>query len=259
MLDDNMKKPVILIGVGEMGGVFARGFLRLGHPVYPVTRETDMPQLTSQLDAPALVIVAVGEADLQRTLASLPDQWKSHLLLLQNELLPRDFAAFHDVTVISVWFEKKPGSDAKVIIPSPVYGPDAQLVADALGVIGIATNVLTSAEQLEFELVVKNLYILTTNIAGLQTGGNVGELWDTHRQITREVGTDIIALQEALTGSSFDHDALFNAMVNAFHGDLQHQCMGRSAPARLKRALEHAESLGVETPALQKIAQQANL
>ncbi len=34
-----MNAPVVLIGVGEMGGVFARGLLRLGHPVYPVPRE----------------------------------------------------------------------------------------------------------------------------------------------------------------------------------------------------------------------------
>lgn len=31
-----MKHPVVLIGVGEMGGVFGRGLLKLGHPVFPV-------------------------------------------------------------------------------------------------------------------------------------------------------------------------------------------------------------------------------
>ena len=36
-----MKSPVVLIGIGEMGGVFARGFLRAGYPVYPATRVTD--------------------------------------------------------------------------------------------------------------------------------------------------------------------------------------------------------------------------
>ena len=36
-----MKSPVVLIGIGEMGAVFARGFLRAGYPVYPVTRQTD--------------------------------------------------------------------------------------------------------------------------------------------------------------------------------------------------------------------------
>jgi len=42
-----MKKPIIIIGVGEMGGVFARAFLKEGHPVYPVSRQTDMPALSN--------------------------------------------------------------------------------------------------------------------------------------------------------------------------------------------------------------------
>ena len=37
-----MKNKVVLIGVGEVGGVFARGFLKLGHSVYPVTRDVDL-------------------------------------------------------------------------------------------------------------------------------------------------------------------------------------------------------------------------
>ena len=51
-------------------------------------------------------------------------------------------------------------------------------------------------------------------------------------------------------------EALFDAMVTAFEGDPAHKCMGRSAPARLKRALEHAAAHGLETPALKRIAQQ---
>ncbi len=34
-----MNQAVIIVGVGELGSVFARGFLRLGYPVYPVTRK----------------------------------------------------------------------------------------------------------------------------------------------------------------------------------------------------------------------------
>ena len=70
------------------------------------------------------------------------------------------------------------------------------------------------------------------------------------------VGNDVIDIQEALTGHSYDREALFDAMVTAFEGDPAHKCMGRSAPARLKRALEHAAAHGLETPALKRIAQQ---
>ncbi len=249
-----MKQPVILIGVGEMGGVFARGLLRLGHPVFPVTRDTDINALAARLPDLAMVLVAVGENALKSVLAGLPPAWCDKAALLQNELLPADFADLSDPTVISVWFEKKPGQDAKVIIPSPVYGPRAQLLRDALGAIDIPARVLQSPDELLFELVVKNLYILTSNIAGLKVGGTVGELSTTHGDFCGAVTADVIALQEAMTGTRFDHDALVRAMLAAFAGDPDHKCMGRSAPARLQRALENAERLGIEVPTLRSIA-----
>jgi hypothetical protein len=251
-----MKAPVIIIGIGEMGGVFARGFLRLGHPVYPATRSTGLSALAHHLDTPAVVLVAVAESDLAGVLQQLPEAWQSRLALLQNELLPADFAHLDEPTVITVWFEKKPGQEVKVITPSPVYGPQAQLLHDALGAINIPVRMLDSSDQLEFELVAKNLYILTTNIAGLVTGGTTGTLWGEHQQLAREVAADVIALQQALTGHSYDRDALINAMLEAFDGDRQHNCTGRSAPARLQRALRHADRYGLAVPALRRIAAQ---
>jgi len=43
-----MNDPVIIIGVGEIGGVLAKGFLRAGHPVYPVTRDMNLAKQTLQ-------------------------------------------------------------------------------------------------------------------------------------------------------------------------------------------------------------------
>jgi len=249
-----MKKPVVLIGVGEMGGVFARGFLRLGHPVHPVLRDTAMDEVATAVADPEAVVVAVGEKDLAATLDAVPDAWKDKLVLLQNELLPADFAHLPEVTVISVWFEKKPGMDFKVIIPSPTYGPRAPLLEAALATLGIPVKVLDDEKELLFELVLKNLYILTTNIAGLRTGGTVGELWRDHRELAEKVAEDVIALQERLTGERFDHQALIDAMLTAFEGDPEHKCMGRSAPARLQRALMHGERQGIDLPTLAQIA-----
>ena len=248
-----MKQPVVLIGVGEMGGVFARGLLRLGHPVYPVNRDTDMNALAAELAEPAMVLVSVGEADLRPTLEGIPSAWAARLALLQNELLPADVSHLDRPTVISVWFEKKPGQDAKMIIPSPVYGPNAGLLHDALGAIGIPVRQLASEDELLFELVVKNLYILVSNIAGLHTGGTVSELWAHHQQFARQVAEDVIALQEAMTGHRFDEAELLAAMVTAFEGDPDHKCMGRSAPGRLARAIEHADRLGLSVPTLRDI------
>lgn len=249
-----IKKPVVLIGTGEMGGVFARGFLRLGHPVHPVTRRTSPGETARAVPEPEAVIVAVGEKELAAVLETMPEPWRDKLVLLQNELLPADFSHLPGVTVISVWFEKKPGMDYKVIIPSPVYGPRAELLREALGSLDIPVRLLENEDQLLFELVLKNLYILTTNIAGLKTGGTVGELWANHRELAEAVANDVIALQEKLTGHTFDHRALIDAMLEAFEGDPRHGCMGRSAPSRLERALDHGRQRGIDLPTLAQIA-----
>lgn len=248
-----MQSPIVIIGVGEMGGVFSRGLLRLGVPLYPVTRNTDMGELAAALPSPEVVVVAVGEADLQPLLGQLPSVWKDRLCLLQNELLPADWAGIEHPTVISVWFEKKKGMDTKVIIPSPLYGPRAGLIADALGALDIPTRILQNDAELLFELVLKNLYILTSNIAGLRTGGAVGELWQEHQGFCRQLANEVIDLQEALSGAQFDREALIQSMKRAFDGDPEHKCMGRSAPARLTRALEHGQRLGLELPLMHEI------
>lgn len=249
-----MKDPVVILGMGEMGGVFARGFLRAGHPVYPVTRAMDLARAAKDIPEPALVLVAVAENDLHPVLEKIPAPWASRLILLQNELLPRDWEQYDlNPTVISVWFEKKKGMDAKVIIPSPVYGTHSGLIATALDAIEIPTQVLDSADDLLFELVVKNLYILTSNICGLKVGGTVGELWKDHEAFARGVISEILALQEWMTGKSMDEEALIQAMLKAFAGDTDHKCMGRSAPARLERALGLAKEAGIETPELEAI------
>ncbi|BAO44007.1 ketopantoate reductase family protein [Thiolapillus brandeum] len=249
-----MKPPVVIIGVGEMGGVFARGFLRLGHPVYPVTRDQNLQQAATDIPNPEAVLIAVGEKDLPGVLEQLPDRWKDKVILLQNELLPADFAHLPQATVISVWFEKKPGMDYKVIIPSPCFGPHCKLLGDALGKLDIPVKMLSGEDELLFELVLKNLYILTTNIAGLKTGGTVGELWSEHQDTARKVANEIITLQEQLTGTTFDRETLIQAMLAAFEGDPNHQCMGRSAPTRLERALNHAERENLELPGLMQLA-----
>ena len=251
-----MKKQVVIIGVGEMGGVFARGFLRQGRPLYSVIRDMNLAEEANLIPDPEGVLLAVGEKDLHEVLEKMPEAWRSRLILLQNELLPSDWRkhGLVDPTVISVWFEKKPGQDFKVIIPSPVYGPLSGLVSDALGAIGIPCKILASPEELLFELVVKNVYILTTNIAGLVCGGNVQLLWEKNRELADQVARDVIAVQETLTGEKFDAEKLIAAMKTAFDGDPEHRCLGRTAADRLERALNMADQYGVDAPKLREIA-----
>jgi len=251
-----MQKPVVVIGIGEIGSVFARGFMRLGYPIVPVTRDMDLAVVAAEAQEPEAVIVAVAEKDLHATLAGLPDAWSQHLILLQNELLPRDWQqhGLSNPTVISVWFEKKKGMDSKVVIASPAFGEFAPLLNAALGSLDIPVRELADENELLFELVLKNLYILTTNIAGLESGGNVRELWLEHNDLACAVAGDVLDIQEHLTEQEVDRTALIEGMLRAFDGDPGHGCMGRSAPARLERALSIADEAGLEVPTLRRIA-----
>lgn len=250
-----MQDPIIIIGIGEMAGVFARGFLKIGYPVFPVTRTMDMQRMAKEIPDPAMTLVAVGENDLHSTLEQLPSEWHKSVALLQNELLPRDWQQHHfqTATAISVWFEKKKGQDYKVLIPSPAFGPCADILCDALNAIDIPARKCQSEAEMEFELVRKNIYILTTNIAGLQVGGNVNTLWNEHRDLAEKIANEVIDIQEWLTGSRFDRQALIAGMVEGIEGDLEHMCMGRSAPGRLARALGFAEQADISVPTLKAI------
>lgn len=250
-----MYKPVVIIGVGEMGGVFARGILRSGYPLYPVTRAMDMETVAAAVPKPEFVLVAVAEKDLHATLAGIPSPWHDRLVLLQNELLPRDWRdyPFTDPTVISVWFEKKRGQDAKVLLPSPVHGPRAQAVQEALGQLDIPCRVIDSAVEMEYELVRKNVYILTTNIAGLESGGTVSELWRDHEDLARAVADEVMDIQATLVDRPVPRARLLDGILEAFDGDPAHTCMGRSAPARLKRALAQADAAGLQVPTLRRL------
>jgi hypothetical protein len=251
-----MDDIVIMIGLGQLGRVFAGGLLRAGHTVVPVNRGDDLAAVAGRYPAPALVMVSVAENDLHPVLGGLPESWKGRVGLLQNELLPRDWQAhgIQDPTVVSVWFEKKKGTDAKPLLSSPVYGPEARRLVQALEGIDLPARALADAQGLTWELVRKNLYILTTNIAGLETGGTVGALWEKHRGLAEAVAADVLAVQDALTGQAFARPPLMAGMLEAFAADPDHGCAGRSAPARLRRALAHADVAGLPVPTMRVIA-----
>jgi hypothetical protein len=246
---------VVVIGLGQLGRVFAGGFLRAGHTVVPVNRGDDMVSVARAHPEPALVLVAVAENDLETVLAAMPGPWRTRVALIQNELLPRDWEKYRytDPTVISVWFEKKKGTDARPLIASPVAGAGASLVCRALASIQLPCREVAPGDELLFELVRKNVYILTTNIAGLRTGGTVAQLWANHQAFARQVADEVMDIQDALSGVVHDRDRLVAGMLEAFDGDPDHGCTGRSAPARLARALANADRFALAAPTLRAL------
>jgi hypothetical protein len=103
------------------------------------------------------------------------------------------------------------------------------------------------------ELVIKNLYILTINLAGLVVGGTVEQLWQEHRSLALEVADEVLNIQFHRLGYSLDREALMAGLLEGFEGDWQHLCMGRSAPERLRRNLAYAQKASMPVPCLERI------
>ncbi len=250
-------RPVVVIGVGELGAIFARGFLRLGHPVYPVPRSASPGTVATEARDPELVLIAVGEEALEGVLVQLPNAWRDRVGLLQNELLPRVWQA-HGIahpTVAVIWFEKKPTTLVKQLLPTVVGGPNTELLERALDAVNIRTRRVPEGDAVTLELVKKNFYILTTNIAGLVTGGTVDALWTSQRELAERVAADVIELQTRLSGIELSRDQLLSSFESAIAADPQPACTGRSAPARLARALVFADREGLKVPELRRIAE----
>ncbi len=244
----------VVVGIGELGGVFVKALLSLGHTVVPVLRTTPVHDVAKRVPDPDVVVIAVGENDLGAALASLPTQWRTRACLVQNELLPRSWEEYNlvDPTVAVVWFEKKPGTPVNPIIPTPIAGPAAELLVAGLRNVSIPARTVSAHEQVA-EMVRKNLYILVANIAGLEVGGSVGDLWTAHNTLARAVGDEVLAVQSWLVGESLAEDRLYDGMVEAFNADPGHGTTGRSAPARLERVIRHAREAGLATPTLDRL------
>ena len=252
-----MKQPIVIVGIGELGGVFARAFLRNGLPVYPITRSMNISDMVDTMPQPGLVLVAVAEKNFKAVMATIPDPWRNCIGLLQNELLPRDWKAYDitNPTIISVWFEKKKGRQCKVLIPSPVHGPNAGLMAESLEAIEIPCKILSSENELLYELVLKNVFVLTINIAGmvLKEGTTTETLWTQHNEFARTIADEVIDVQEWLTGAAFQRNNLIDGLAEGVYGDPQHKRKGRAAQGRLTRVLDLADEAGLEIPRIRDI------
>ncbi len=255
-----MKAPIVLIGIGELGGEFARGFLRCGHPVYPITRQTAISDAADHIPTPCLVLITVQESELDGILKDLPESWRDRVGFVQNELLPRHWQrhGIDNPTVAVVWFEKKPGMALTNILYTPVYGPRADVLMQALEAIDIPTRLLKDEDQLLYQLLRKSLYIMTVNICGLSCGGTVGDLWMWHRELVREVALEAVAILEWLSGRALSAEKLIAGMIEGIEDCPDRNCLGRSARFRLERALQYAGGAGLETPRLNEIYRQVN-
>ncbi|BCX83019.1 hypothetical protein MIT9_P2610 [Methylomarinovum caldicuralii] len=254
-----LKAPVVIVGLGELGGEFAKGFLRLGHPVVPVLRGMDPGEVAEAVPGPELVLVTVAEGDLHPTLAQIPPRWRDRLVLVQNELTPADWRrhGLENVTVALVWFEKKPGQALTDILFTPVYGPKADRIIEALERLKVKTRLLRREDELIFELARKSLYILTLNIAALAVDTTVGELWHRHQDLVGRVAAEVLTVLERRFGRPLPREALIEAMAEGIADCPDRRARGRRAGERLARVLAEARQAGIEVPVLASVAETA--
>ncbi len=247
-------EPYVAVqGLGELGGVFAQGFLRLGLPVAPLLRGRVLPARLAQ-EPPVLTLSAVGERDLHAALGQLPRALLASTLLVQNDLSLAEVQEHAVGGVVVVWFEKKPGRLPRSIAPSLVWGHESGRVLEALGAVGLPAAPLASVEALADALALKNLYIQVSNFAGLRVGGSVGQLPAQHPTLLRELALEVLALEEARAGRPLDTQRLYAELLEKFAAEPSHQCLGRSAAWRLEQALGRAARWGLQLPTLQGLA-----
>jgi hypothetical protein len=181
-------------------------------------------------------------------------------VLIQNELLPVAWER-HELgtpNVVVVWFEKKRGKPIHVVLESVVSGPQAGLLGRCLDAVDVPYREV-GPDELLFELVTKNLYILVHNVCGLVANGSVERLWSEHGVLAREVASEVLELQFARAGHSLDRTRLMAQLEVAVAADPEHGCAGRTAPARLKRVLLQADEHALNLPRMTAISREISL
>ena len=246
-----MKNHIIVIGLGQIGTVFSKGFIKVGHPVYPILRGEELNKVAKEIPLPLSVLVSVREEDLHSVLSEIPSSWKASVALVQNELLPMDWKLFkiQKPTIISVWFEKREGKRPDPYYPSPVYGPQSKLYVQSLEANNIPAETIKEKE-LVFQLVRKNMYIISKNIVGLAHEGTVGEVLANHRSIFLDVAKEIFMIQNSLTDQELDRERVFSQLERDIKMLPEKGTAGSSAPSRLNRMIHHAKTNGIDVPTL---------
>lgn len=246
-----MSSVVAIVGMGQLGRLFAEGLCASGVGVVPVLRTQQLTTQSALLtSSPEVVLVAVGERDLDAALASIPDALRDRVALLQNDLCLVEHRFSAPPTVAVVWVERKPGKTTRALASTPVGGPHAAVLTRALTAIGLPAHVVDD-EALATALVTKNVFIAVTNLVGSVPDWRcetTGALLDTDPAFLTDLVDEALAVETARWARSFDHLAVLQAVRAACAADLAHVCAGRSAPARITTFAARAQRLGVDAP-----------
>lgn len=245
----------VVYGLGELGRFYAGGALRAGYRVTPIRRGDDPAQVVASLPAGTPIVVAVGEADLAQAMAALPRPRLRDTVLLQNELFPADWQQLgvEQPTIAVPWLLCKRGMPLVVARPTPLFGPHAECMAAVHEALQVAHDVLPGARELAAAVVAKYAFILTINSLGLLDNCSVGQWIERDASRVAEVTREAVAVGQAVLGEELDAASVSAEVEAGFRGFPNLPSRGRTAPARLARALQLASAQDVAVPALSAI------
>ena len=248
-------RDLVVVGLGQLGSLYADGAQRAGFRVTPVGRTDNLAAIVASVPA-APLLIAVGESDLAAVLAAIPPPQRDDLILLQNELFPSDWEPITPhPTVLVVWLNRKHDRPSEVARPTAVHGRHADIVATVHTALGLPCTVLTSPADRNLELVGKYAFIITVNGLGVAADRTV-EAWrraDPAR-VEALVGEGV-TLGEARLGHPVDRAAAHRMVIEALEALPTMPVRGRSAGARVARGLAVARARGIDIPVLSAIAQ----
>lgn len=265
--------PVVVLGIGQLGATFAKGFLRMGRCVIPVIRGQSLEESAEHHPDPELVVVSVSEKEFKGVLQSMPAKWKGKLVLLQNDLHPQDWkeCGIQSPTICVLWYQQTQHSALTQTpgVLTTIYGPKAELVATAHRELGIECRVTYSEQEMLDSLIAKNVLILVINICALTLpykqpylGGTFEQFLCYHRDLFDEMANDAMAIQEGVVGVTLapaKKTQVLNTVLRMMRSCLNHpnsssvgrgDCDGRSY---LKRSLELADRLNIAVPAMRRV------
>lgn len=250
-----VKNPCVVVGIGQVGQVLAMGLLRQGYPVFPLNRGDDPACLMQALCNPQLILITVGKENLSSVLTALPESWRQHVALVQNELSPKDWreAKITNPTLASLWFERRDNGVPRVILPTPLFGPKVNILAEALSAMRLPFRMVASEDAMIVELALKYLFTLSTMFGSLKTGGSIGVLWKNYRALALAIAEEVLSVGELRFGLPLPCQTLLERLAAVFDAAPDLIMIRDNTLARLEETVEFAQTNHLKVPTLRDI------
>lgn len=248
-------RELVIYGLGELGQLYGAAALRSGLRVMPITRAMSAQDTLQAVPLDVPVLIAVGEDSLAEALSALELQRERPTILLQNELFPSQWERHGGVpTVLVPWLLKKRGLPLSVARVTPVWGRHAELICELHRALDAPVIALASEHALHQALVEKYAFILTINALGLVRDRTLGHWLQEDPRRVEALALETARLGALLCAAEVDLAACSRATNEAMAALRAIGARGRSAQARVQRALAHGARLGMPLPELTEAA-----